>query len=220
MKHIKKKYLFQFEGDEKIEPFGEKIKSFDPNLLSKARNRDVFITTEKGLVIKAFTHKHKNGVATIPIPDLTLVYFDSAYNLNKERKEVEVKLFSKLTSNKESFGEDATNEIYQFYGYASGCIIFLFTSIESFINHILPDDESYRVENSKNTIFYNKEQIQKYIQFDEKVKKVLPQLLNGANFFAHSSNNTQHIINLKNLRDELVHTKSATKFQYPAELIY
>ncbi|MBF6641807.1 hypothetical protein IVB69_09985 [Flavobacterium sp. J49] len=219
MKHIKKKYLFQMEGANKLKEIGEEVSINDGNLFKKAKQKDLFVTTEKNFIIKAFPYKHSNGIAFIPIPDLTLVYYDSAYNQNKERKEFEVKLLEKLTSKNDKFGEDATNDIYHYYGNASGCIIFLFTALESFINHILPDDKSYSLETDRNTAYYNKKQIQRHIAFDDKLKKVLPQLLNGANFFSRQTIHTQHITNLKKLRDELIHTKSDISFVNQEELI-
>jgi hypothetical protein len=219
MKHIKKKYLFQFEGVDKIKSVGQEVSVNDNDLLKKAKQSDLFVTTEKDFVIKAFPFKHSKGTAVIPIPDLTLVYYDSAYNQNKERKDLETKLLDKLTSKNDKFGEDATNEIYHYYGNASGCIIFLFTSLESFINHILPDDKSYSLETDRNTTFYNKKQIQRHISFDEKLKKVLPKLLDGTNFFSHETTHTQHITNLKKLRDELIHTKSDISFVNQEDLI-
>ncbi|HQA73723.1 hypothetical protein, partial [Flavobacterium sp.] len=191
----------------------------DKDIIRKSKEKDLFITTDKDFIIKAFPFKHKNGTAVIPIPDLTLVYFHNAYKQNKDRIEVEKKLLDKLTHDKPSFGEDATNEIYQYYGSASGCIISLFTSLESFINHILPDKELYILETDKSTITYNKKQIQKHINFDDKMKKVLPKLLEGKNFFSNSTPFTQHITNLKNLRDDLIHTKSDLSFKNQEDLI-
>ncbi|MEO8515508.1 MAG: hypothetical protein ABI426_02125 [Flavobacterium sp.] len=219
MKHIKKKYLFQIEGAHKLKGVGEEVSVNDNNLLTKAKQKDLYITTENDFLIKAFTYKYSRGTAVIPIPDLTLVYYDSAYNQNRERIDVETKLLNKLTSKNDKFGEDATNEIYHYYGNASGCIIFLFTSLESFINNILPDNKSYTLVTDRNTSFYNKKQIQRHISFDDKLKKVLPELLNGANFFINPTILTQHITNLKKLRDELIHTKSDISFENQEDLI-
>lgn len=219
MKHIKKKYLFQIEGIHKLKEVGEEVSVNDSELLRKAKEKDLFVTTENDFVIKAFPFKHSKGIAVIPIPDLTLVYYDSAYNQNRQRKELETELLNKLTSKSDKFGEDATNEIYHYYSNASGCIIFLFTSLESFINHIIPDNKSFSQETERNTTYYDKKQIQRHISFDDKLKKVLPQLLNGANFFSHQTTHTQHIANLKKLRDELIHTKSDISFGNQEELI-
>ena len=83
MKHIKKKYLFQEKLDkvrrQHIEAIGEKIKKDDKNLIAKSKNKDLYITTDKDFIIKAFALKSNGLDMIIQIPDLSLVYFDSAY---------------------------------------------------------------------------------------------------------------------------------------------
>lgn len=219
MKHIQKKYLFQFEGSEQLRTKGVEVKEIDNCIIQKAKANELFITTVNDFVIKAFPYKHKNEIAIIPIPDLSLIYFDSAYNLNKDRVKCEGDLLPKLIANNIKYGEEFTNDIYHYYGNASGCIIFLFTALESFINHILPDDKPYIVSNDRNTIHYSKAQIQKAINFDEKIKKVLPQLLNGKSYFKKTTSSTQHLTNLKNLRDDLIHTKSDSNFENQKQLM-
>lgn len=213
MKHIEKKYLFQIEGTELLKEKAIEVKQIDKTIIKKAKENELFITTVNDYVIKAFPYKHKNEIAIIPIPDLTLIYFDSAYNLNKDRIKFESELLPKLISSNSKYGEEFTNDIYHYYGNASGCIIFLFTALESFINHILPDDKVYVVPSERSTVTYTKAQIQKSINFDEKVKKVLPKLLEGKSFYQKQTKSNQHLTNLKNLRDDLVHTKSDTNFE-------
>jgi len=116
-------------------------------------------------------------------------------------------------------GEDATNEIYRYYGFASSCIISLFTSIESFINHIIPNDKPYINELKNKTEYFTKEQIQKGISFDIKTNKVLPYFFDEKNYFRNRTPSNQHITNLKNLRNEIVHPKSEATFQAQEETI-
>lgn len=223
MKHIKKKYLFQIEiGDDVKKVLDNKalsVSSTSKDLLKLSKNLDLFVTTEKGFLIKAFPINYEGTNALIPIPDLSLVYFDSAYNLNVLRKEKEIELFTKVKINVDKLGEDATNEIYRYYGFASSCIISLFTAIESFINHIIPNDRPYIKELNNKTEFYTKEQVQRGISFDEKTKEVLPYFFDGKNYFKNPSPSNQHITNLKKLRDEIVHPKSEATFQKQEELI-
>lgn len=223
MKHIKKKYLFQLELTDEIEKVletkGEIINGTSKELLKKAKESDLYVKTEQGFLIKSFPFSYSGKNALIPIPDLSLVYFDSAYNLNVLRKEKEKELFSKIIANEEKLGEDATNEIYRYYGFASSCVISLFTAIESFINHIIPNDKPYIKPLRHKTEIYTKEQVQKSISFDEKTKLVLPYFFEGKNYFKQPSASNQHIVNLKSLRDEIVHPKSEVTFQKQEELI-
>ena len=156
--------------------------------------------------------------AILGLPDLTLVYFDMAYSLNIERKLIETKLVQKIT-NWTNVDEDATNEIYRYYGLASSCIIQQFTAIESFINFILPDNKVYqKVLNSKTEI-YTKPQIQKAISFKEKVNEVLPFFYSNKNYFKKQTSKNQRLWNLKKLRDDIVHTKSEIHFREQEQLI-
>lgn len=219
MKHIKKKYLFQkkLENNEK-----EKLSKFANQIgdLKKIdiKKQDLYVTNDEDFIIKAIPFKNStsNNISIIPIPDLTLVYFDSAYNLNVRRKAVEKLLFEKLKPTENRLGEDVTNEIFQYYGNASTCIISLFTCIESFINHIIPDDKEFIKTNPNRKEIYNKEQIQKNLQFEIKIKEVLPQLINKR--FEVKSLVYQDILRLKVLRDSIVHTKSDLNFKLQEEL--
>src|SRR5690606_29533275 len=105
------------------------------------------------------------------------------------------------------FDEVDSNKIYMYYGHASSCVINLFTSIECFINHLLPEDKVFTQVLKNRTESYNKKQIQESIAFWDKFRNVLHQFY-GINFFSTKSKATQHIENLKELRDEIIHTKS------------
>lgn len=209
MKHIQKKYGFQLaDAADKLNDVGTKFEITDRNSLRQAKKSDIYATTDKGYVIKCFLYQNNGENLVIPIPDLSLVYFDSAYNLNRLRKEQQKELNKKIKSiGKEVLNESAINEIYRYYGYSSSCLISLFTAIEGFINHILPDDKNYEKDCGHKTEVYTKSQIQNGLTFDEKTRKVLPYFFNK-DFFKKPTTNTQHIFNLKELRDEIVHPKS------------
>ncbi len=61
-------------------------------------------------------------------------------------------------------------------------------------------------------------QIQEFVSFMDKLKKVLPSFHEKKNFFKDRTPTNQHIINLKELRDEIVHTKSDSKLETSIEL--
>lgn len=197
MKHISKRYLFQEKVTDEILSKGEKLDFQDKDLFKKVRSKDLFIETDKGYIIKAFAYKRNGDTVLISIPDLSLVYFDGAYNLNELRKEKEKELFDKRILKDEKLGEDAINEIYRYYGFASSCVISLFTAVESFINHIIPNDKPYIKQLKHKTEIYTKEQVQKSISFDEKTKDVLPFFFEGKNYFKRQSSSNQHLTNLK-----------------------
>lgn len=213
MKHIHKKYLF--EDKWKLDsPFENtnfefiNINEFNINDFKKA-SKDTFIviqTTEFENLF-AFPHNYHGKMLTVPMPDLTLVYYDFAYKLNMTRKELVKEMAAKLSS-VETFSEANSDLLYNFYGHSSSCIINLFTTIESFVNSLLPNDKEYRKISNNKTEIFNREQIQKNISFMEKVKEVLPQMLDGKNYYTNVTTSNHFITNLKEVRDMIVHTKS------------
>ncbi|MFN7045225.1 MAG: hypothetical protein ACK4M1_08515 [Flavobacterium sp.] len=209
MKHIKKKYGFQLAvPEENVKAVSTRLEVTDKKSIQQAKKSDIYATTEDGYIIKCFLFQNNGENLIIPIPDLTLVYFDSAYNLNKLRIEQQQNLNKKIRGiGKQDLSEDAINEIYRYYGYSTSCLISLFTAIESFINHLIPDNKTYEKDCGYKTEIYTKSQIQKGLTFDEKTKKVLPYFFNK-DFFKKPTAHTQHIYNLKELRDEIVHPKS------------
>lgn len=219
MKHIKKKYLFQKNYDKLktvLDKKHEELLITDKDLIKKSKNKVLLVKTSKDIVMKAFPVKVNNGNIVIPIPDLSLVYFDAAYNLNILRKEYETKMYEKLALKNEvnelnEINEDATNEIYKYYGFASSCIILLFTSLESFINFMIPDNGEYKKETNTKTEIYNKSQIQRFINFNDKMKKVIP-YFHKKDFFNKQTPTNQYIDDLKKVRDEIVHSKSESTF--------
>lgn len=189
----------------------------DRKTLKENKTDVAFVETTEGYLIKGFIHNYNGSYTVIPMPDLTLVYFDHAYFMNKLRKEKEVQLFKKLNSLNE-VAEESTNEIYHYYVHASSCIISLFTALESFINHLLPDSKIFKRELKNRTEIYSKEQIQEHINFNDKLKEVLPYFFEGKNFFKKSTPTNQLLNSLKDLRDDIIHTKSERNFEKQEEL--
>ncbi len=220
MKHIKKKYYYQ-EKRVPIQEGREPIKADrrDNKNLKKLKKGNIpFIKTTEGEFIMSMSYNYNGTEAIIPLPDLTLIYYNNAYLNNISRKSQEKKLFEKLLNGEDELTENVTNELYNYVGVATSSIIQMFTSLESFINHQLPDEIPYIYVRKDKTEYYNKEQIQMYIKFWDKVKEVLP-YYHSKNFFQNVTPTNSHIRNLKDLRDEIVHTKSNQLYDVQAKLI-
>lgn len=205
MKHIKKKYLLEFSIGNGLDR-------------STLTDNAKFIPLPSGKFAKAFTEKikvnNKEVMFDLPIPDLSLVYYNMAYLYGKNREALKDSLGKKLNS-LDLRDEDVNNEVYNYFGISCSCIILIFTSLESFMNSILPDEATYK-KNMKKGIeeFWNKEKIQRNISFNEKITKVLPSLLNrGMDCIPDS------IWLLKELRDEIIHTKSNIDFSIQEKLM-
>lgn len=221
MKHIKKKYLFEKQlkaiDIEKSPNYiaGEKITKEELKKVSKSHN--IILNTSDHGALFAFIYNDNGHHITMPLPDFALVHFDFSYRQNIERKISKTELLSKLKDAK-NFNEMNSEVLYKFYGYSSSCIINLFTSIECFINHLLPENKVYSEKKNNRTEIYNKTQIQEYIPFWDKLKKVLPQFYDNKNFFLKSTPTNDHITKLKELRDKIIHTKSDNTGELQIEL--
>lgn len=213
MKHIKRKFLFHdrlakmdFESQPGFELYDPK--QMDQDMLKKAgKDRISILQTESGENVFSFIFNNQGTRTIIPIPDFTLVNYNWAYKMNLSRKEAHKKLVENL-KDLTNPNETSNTYAYDFQGCSSTCVIMLFSSIECFINESIKSDFIYSVDTGRKTESYNKSQIEKYIPFSDKLKKVLPQIYKGKDFFQHSTKATTHINLLKELRDDIVHVKS------------
>lgn len=216
MKHIKKRFLFEVEqkiedDDSSIIFIDELNKKNTSNLIGK---KVILQLGDKSIYGSFF--KIKNEFVTIPIPDFTLIYFDQAQLRLALIEEKKKELVKKIGA-KKSLDESNIGEIYSFFGLVSGFIIYLFTSMESFINHQIPPESNYFEIKKRQTLYYNFKQIQ-FLSFDKKIKEVMP-FFTGKNFFQRQTQATQDIEDLKEFRDSIIHTKSSDNIELYYELI-
>jgi len=149
MKHIKKKFLLQGQiTKEQEEQLNDKLNFIPFSELSEKDLKEgfkkniVFANTENGFTFPIIHQNIEGKQCYIPMPDPTLIYFNNAQATLKHiiegKKDLKAKLvFDKIQS------EPYINEIYQYFGLTSQFVIFLFTSIESFINQLMSIDYKY-----------------------------------------------------------------------------
>lgn len=225
MKHIKKKFLFhqylqEREGNKFMKKFEEipVPQNIDSQkILKAARGHVGIIKSNDDENIFSMVYNDNGTYCMIPVPDFSLMNYHQAYKYNIDRKELRKELIRHFRDlNNDEYKNFAF--AYEFQGCASACIIMLFTSIECFVNDIIPSDFKYIVPDTKRTEIYNKEQIQEFIPFMDKLKKVLPKAL-GKDFFSKQTPSTIHKYNLKELRNAIVHTKSDLTGQNHADIL-
>jgi len=96
-------------------------------------------------------------------------------------------------------------------------VIFSYKAVESLCNALIPDEYVYEVVDSKGIIQrYRKEQIERWITTSDKVKCILPAVIDCPNpcdqpFWSHFKA-------LERLRSELIHSKSKSSPEILAEL--
>lgn len=212
MKHIEKRFLFQSKTFNSKKTYKAvdfiNIKGQLGSIEQKLKdNKDKFAILEsaEGVFIDGFVNKIDGKHFVIPIPDPTLIYFHNAQYFLSQINENRESLLKKLDFNK-SLNEGSINEIFTFFGVTSGFVVFLFTAIESFINQLIPDDFIYVNPLKSKTETFNKQQIQEFLDFKTKITKVLT-LVTKKDFFSKQTTSNQLIWNLKEFRDEIIHTK-------------
>jgi hypothetical protein len=210
MKHIEKRFLLELDED-KLDLSNEAFKvvhfdkDFDHRTLNVNKNSVVFILTDKKKAYGGFVHKVDGKNYLLPVPDPTLIYFHNAQISIAKIEAAKADLLKKLDFT-QKLSETAIKEIYHFYGETSGFVIYLFTAIESFLNQLIPENYTYKREFSKRTELYNKKQIQESIDFKTKIVKILNDI-HSKSFFSNPTPTNQLIWNLKEFRDDIIHTK-------------
>jgi len=162
-----------------------------------------YIFTEDKRIIPAFAHIH-NGIPLI-IPELnpTLLYLSSAEKILAETLELKEQLLE-LAGVKNYI---QTAELFiKFFPQQSILITSLFTALEAFNNGLIPNEFSYR----RKSKYLTKEKIQRWIKFKEKTEDVIPQIFNRS-FVLEYPKKYETICEIKNLRDDIIHTKNRSQ---------
>lgn len=166
-------------------------------------------------IIQTFKFEKDNNVYLLPEPNPIVIYFDSAILFQKELLKRREKLFSKLSIETLTNFKTVDGDFYWYFSTVTSFITFLFLALEAFVNKSIPADFEYRKEiQNKKTEIYDKIQIQRYIDFIEKIKYVVPQITNK-NFTHEFAHKFEVIKSLKKFRDEIIHTKSFEGIKSP-----
>jgi hypothetical protein len=209
MKHVKKKFLVShdvaddgYEYMQTVKPTEDDIKKY------KAGDFDDYIPhilTDSQKFIQCFKYKTGNKTFLIPEPNPIVIYFSNAQNNLADIYEQRENMIVALNTKGGDIG-NVMNAFYNFFGFVSNYVTSLFNSLEAFMNHQIPNDFEYRRFSKQKTELYNKEQIQRQISFEEKIKKVIPQVKEKS-FHRHQAHKFDIILKFKDFRDEIVHTK-------------
>jgi hypothetical protein len=221
MKHIKKKFQFEEILTEEIKSSlqgkGSFIAASEFSNVNIPKDHKCILLTDENKAIEAFQVKLNGKKYFIPEPDPILIYFNNAYANYRNIEETKNKLLTIL--NKETLSEAIINDLYNYFGLTNGFVIFLFTAIEAFFNRYIPEDYNYIINRNNRTEIYNTDQIQRFISFDDKLTKVINKISNK-NFSHDFPLKYQHITNLKEFRDSIVHTKSKKDGLTPFDYLY
>jgi len=147
-------------------------------------------------------------------PDPIQLYFSLAYsNFQFAKKTRHNITFQKGQGRGMNFVNDY---LYNWHlQYKISTIIFLHSTVEAFINYLMPEDFIYRNEYKakkadkflKQIKEYNKEQTERYILFKEKLSDVIPQLTK-IDFQKNHQKIYDKLLNLNGLRNDIIHLRS------------
>lgn len=152
-------------------------------------------------------------------PDPIVLYYSLGYHYSRNvavLKRNIAQYFGRENDNKFSFINQNTYNAYLQNRIST--IVFMHASTEAFINYSIPDGFIYKQEyegktNDKffrNTREFNKEQIERYILFREKLREVVKQAVN-VDLEKDYKQIYDTLVNLNDLRNDIIHLRSVKK---------
>lgn len=177
----------------------------------------IFAHFDNDKIIECFSLQKNGNTYFVPEPDPILIYFNNAYFCYKAIKEQEKELFKKLEVS--NLNEGVAGQLYTHFGNCMGFVTALFTSMETFINSQIPQSYSYKIEQNNRTEIYNYDQIQRYVSFDDKWKKIIPEITKK-DFAVNFPLKHQHLVNLKEFRNMIIHTKAINEGSTPYNYLF
>ncbi|QDW20587.1 hypothetical protein [Flavobacterium sp. KBS0721] len=181
----------------------------------KQNKSNLLLANKEGDFFQATTFTNKKIVFAGIAPNLIQAYFDLAYQ-QVQITEKYAETFHYIASDKfERIKLIDTPIFNRFIQYRISAIIFIHLSVEAFINFIIPEDFIYsKIEISNSNKFQeqitklNKENIERWISFKEKIEIILPKIP-GIEFNVETNRNIiGQILEIEQIRNEIIHLKS------------
>lgn len=167
-------------------------------------------------VIKARPVKYQNKLFVTAFPNPIHLFLSVAiehYNHSEKIKETNFPNCGKKIGNDIfilDIEENGTHDCYNHYiKYRASSIIMLVSSIEAYLNHIIPNDFIYRTIRKEKYVEFNKEDIESAkISFKEKLTEVIPQYLGDKTFWNVHHHEKEIILDLYENRKNIIHLKT------------
>ncbi len=202
------KFLNQIEVPGLTQVFSEQVDNTSEVKMSKFKEdiKDDYYAALIGQDEVIFCSKLKidNKELWIPEPNPVLIYFTEAYVMKSAIKKSKNDLNEIARQLNGSSNIQTYPYLLKFFAQASRIIIFLFLSLEAFINQQTPEDVKYINKKGKTL---DKSKIERYLPFDEKVDNLLPHIFKKESV-ADLSQVRIVLTELKDLRDKLTHLKT------------
>lgn len=152
-------------------------------------------------------------------PDPILLYFSLAYSNYQFSIESRESIVFQKNQDRGAPLNFVNDYLYNWHlKYKISSLIFLHSTIEAFVNYIMPDDFIYKqeIQGKRSDKFhktvkeYTKEQTERYIQFKDKICLVVPQITQ-IDFQKDHQKIYDNIINISKLRNDIIHLRTTSQ---------
>ncbi|MEO5616103.1 MAG: hypothetical protein ABIR04_14435 [Cypionkella sp.] len=154
--------------------------------------------------------KLSNRVRSFGLPSAPALYLNLAMNARKKRSTFNLAAAFEDHPHPQGIYPEDHEMLFDFFQEFSAEVIFSFTALEAFVNEVIPANFVYEWVNSKKEkMALSRQEVERQVSLDEKLKKVLP--------IAHNVKSPigtiywQNYKVLKKARDRLIHLKSVDR---------
>lgn len=201
-----------------------KSKIGEDNSLSETNNFIAIAAhlNEEKRVYQALSIEHEGNQYLSVLPSPTHLYLSTAlemYQLSEQIKSDKFPKCGKRDKNSNVFLLDFepgfTHECYTDYLKARiTSIIMLISTLENFMNQVVPDNFVYEKSEKGEVKRYNHKEIENSVSFKEKLEKVLPQSINQKKFWSNKIKEFEILNQLYKHRKEFIHLKTKSKEEW------
>ena len=165
-------------------------------------------------------HEDRFYISALPSP--TQLYLTTAlelYEISEQRKSINFKNCGKQSNDSNvyllDFDEGYTHECYTDYIKSRiSSIIMLVSTLENFMNQVIPEDFVYSKEVKGEVRKYNHRKIEDNISFMEKLQFVVPAAINQIDFWNNKAQELESLIELYKHRKEFIHLKTKSEEEW------
>lgn len=159
-------------------------------------------------MVQAFPYLREGKIYQIVEPHPVTLYFNGAQFFLKHIQEWKEKLFLEIGKplNEINLSKEL-DAVYTFFSNFSMFTTFLYNSLETFANYAIPAAYVVKKITQRNTLIWDKSQIQRDYPTDRKLWEVLPDALNKAFDKQREKSLKAVVAQLKVCRDDIAHTK-------------
>jgi len=168
------------------------------------------ISHKKGAVVEYTVIAKYFGKQTIsfPIPNMTALLLNLSYKLYRESQREIEKLKPRTDKINDDFFVPNVSDFFDLLEKRIASVVFAYTALEVFANEHIPSTYTHKKsrKDGKCKEVYNKEQIERWVDLDEKLSIILPVIL-GIRLPKGGATWGKYKV-LKDLRNSLIHVKS------------